>query len=252
MLALSWDRTVRGAVETMSEPSFLLSDDSPILYSVTDVLRGERFDALSGEENALFAATAHWLDTAISRPNAAVGRAGDVCPWTRRTLQLNRLFLAAIRDTAASSLDAAMVSLLCRFQGLATADARDTFRAIVAVFPGVSGAAGAQLVVETHRRLKPMFLGNRMMLGEFYPNCPKPGLRNPSFRPLEAPHPLLVIRAMVEADLLFLTDQDEFVAAYLAAFGERGRANVLQLLQSSSQLLDADCERRLRQQVGLV
>jgi hypothetical protein len=141
--------------------------------------------------------------------------------------------------------------LLAKFQSLKSPDALDTFRAIVVVFPALLPAAGAQFVVETHRRLKPMFLQHRMMLGEFYPGCPKPGLHNPDFRPLQAPHPLLVIRAMVEADLWFLTDKDEFVEAYLDAFGERGRNNLRQLLREPGQALDAECLRRLRRHVDL-
>jgi hypothetical protein len=33
----------------------------------------------------------------------------------------------------------------------------------------------------------------------------EPGLRNPDFRPLRSPVPMLAIRHMVESDLLFMT-----------------------------------------------
>lgn len=146
-----------------------------------------------------------------------------------------------------------MLHLLAEFRALANlGGALDTFRAIVVVFPSLAPSTSAEFMVKTHRRLKPAFLKNRMMLGEFYPGCPKPGLHNPSFRPLDAPHPLLVIRAMVEPDLWFLTDQDAFIDSYLDAFGERGFDNLRQLLRDSSDRLDPEHVRRLRRRVSLV
>jgi hypothetical protein len=106
-----------------------------------------------------------------------------------------------------------------------------SFRAIVAVFPDL-GHDVERRVVDAHRRLKPTFLAQRLMLGEFYPSCAKPGLRNPDFRPLVAPWPLLVIRPMVEADVEFLLDADSFVVAYLEAYGRRGVARLANVLQA--------------------
>jgi hypothetical protein len=46
------------------------------------------------------------------------------------------------------------------------------------------------------------------MIGDFLPGHEGPGLHNPSFRPLDSPWPLLGIRTMVEADILFLGSPD--------------------------------------------
>ncbi|HKU44812.1 MAG TPA: hypothetical protein VJR89_41925 [Polyangiales bacterium] len=205
---------------------------------------------LTAAESALFSSTARWLDESISRPNPALGRSGDVCPWTRRTLQLGRLYLASIPATQDSCLDASLLALLREFSAMReTTCLFDTFRAIVAVFPNLPEGTADQIVVTTHARLKPLFLRERAMLGEFYPKCEKPGLHAPDFRPLRAPHPLLVIRAMVEADLWFLLDRDEFLDAYLDAFGARGRERVLELLESPDGRVAPDRLLALRQRM---
>ena len=214
------------------------------------MLRGERF-ALAPAEQALFATTATWLDEYISRPNPALGRSGDVCPWTRRTLQLGRLFLASIQATGEACIDACLLSLLSAFRAMGDETCLfDTFRAIVAVFPQLSPEVGDQVIVATHTRLKPLFLGSQMMLGEFYPSCEKPGLHTPDFRPLYAPHPLLVLRAMVEADLLFLTDRDEFVEAYLQTFGARGLQRLHELLDEPGDRVPPDRVEALRKRAA--
>lgn len=220
-----------------------------VLYSVRAVRRGEVFAGLTPAEITLFRSTSRWLEECISRPHPDLGRAGDQCPWTRRTLQLDRLFLTSIRACAPADIDARMLQLLSEFQSLSTSDPLDTFRAVVVVFPHVEGS-GEEVVVTAHRRLKPTFLSHRMMLGEFYPGCPKPGLHNPEFRPLQAPHPVLVIRAMVEPDLWFLTDKDEFVEAYLNAFGDRGYNNLRQLLEQAGGGLDPERRSALAAKVG--
>lgn len=173
---------------------------------------------------------ARWLDEHVSRPNAALGRAGDVCPWTRRASELGTLGITLCATRAARALDATLLKLRRELLGVGeSVYAGSPFRSIVAVFPW-RGPEIERLIVAAHRRLKPAFLAKRLMLGEFYPSCTKPGLRNPEFRPLQSPWPLLVIRPMVEADLEFLLDRDEFVLAYLNAHGSRGASRLRELL----------------------
>ena len=220
----------------------------PKLYTAQEALAGcGEHQPLTAAEIALFGVTARWLDELISRPNPALGRAGDVCPWTRRTLQLGRLFLASIPAREESCIDVSVLWLLEEFKALARADgALDPFRAIVAVFPLLPSESADACIVSAHARLKPSFLRHGLMLGEFYPSCEKPGLRAADFRPLRAPHALLVIRVMVEADLLFLTDRDEFLDAYLAVFGARGRSQLQQLVEQEPERIPPGREHALR------
>jgi hypothetical protein len=175
---------------------------------------------------------ARWMEDFLNRPHPMLGRSGEVCPWTKRTIELGKLLLAPIASRDAAEVDDIVLSLLERFWSLEpTRGADAAFRSIVAVFHRLEPETAAPFVVATHQRLKPSFLDRGLMLGEFYPTNPKPGLRNPNFRPLRSPVPLLVIRQMVEPDVEFLLDRDEFIAAYLRTHRGRGRDRLLRVLE---------------------
>jgi hypothetical protein len=78
------------------------------------------------------------------------------------------------------------------------------------------------LIDVSKERLKPLFVNDGLMLGEFHELNESPGLHNPDFRPLRSPIPLLAIRRMVYSDIVFLnrpSDPPErrirFLEAYL-------------------------------------
>jgi len=175
---------------------------------------------------------AAWLDHYVSKPHVALGRSGEICPWTRRTIDLGKLELVAIASTDVAEVQEILRSLLGRFVSTEPKEGSDAaFRSLVAVFHRLDPESAAEFMVTVHARSKPAFLDRGLMLGEFYPTCDKPGLRNPSFRPLRSPIPLLVIRQMVEPDIEFLLDKDEFVEAYLRACRRRGLERLLRLLE---------------------
>lgn len=175
---------------------------------------------------------ASWLDRYVSKPHAALGRSGEICPWTRRTIDLGKLELVPIASTDSAEVEEILRVLLARFVSTEPTEGSDAaFRSLVAVFHRVDPASAAEFMITVHARSKPAFLDRGLMLGEFYPTCEKPGLRNPDFRPLRSPIPLLVIRQMVEPDIEFLLDKDEFVEAYLRACRRRGLERLLRLLE---------------------
>jgi hypothetical protein len=203
-------------------------------YDVRAILSGTAF---AGEGAAADAANAlrlvaEWLDTYISRPHEGLGRSGEVCPWTRRTIDLGKLELVPISSTDASEVDVILDSLLDRFVSAESPKGADVgFRSTVGVFHRLDAETAAEFIVDAHRRSKPAFLHHGLMLGEFYPTCAKPGLRNPTFRPLRSPVPLLVIRQMVEPDIEFLLDKDEFIESYLRTHRSRGFERLLRILE---------------------
>jgi hypothetical protein len=62
------------------------------------------------------------------------------------------------------------------------------------------------MVEEVQAETKPIFVPRNLMVGQFYPSCPQIGLHNVTFRPLQAPIPMIAVRHMVPSDLPFLTD----------------------------------------------
>jgi hypothetical protein len=202
------------------------------LYRADALLAGEVSEDLEPEEQRALTEIANWLDGFVSKPHPALGRSGEVCPWTRRTLDLGKLLLTPISSTDPVAADAIVLALLEQFASTEPTDGMDSsFRSIVAVFHRLDPAVTESFIVGLHARLKPAFLGRGLMLGEFYQTCEKPGLRNTLFRPLRSPLPLLVIRSMVEVDIEFLIDQNEFVEAYLKIHGGRGAERLGRILR---------------------
>jgi len=182
-----------------------------------------------------------WIDAFLNCPHPAVGRPGEVCPWTRHTFDLGKLLLAPIGSTDPGEVDGILLDMRERF--LATEPTRGpdaAFRSVIGVFYGLRPDHMAEFMVATHTRLKPTFLDRGLMLGEFYPTCPKPGLRNPDFRPLTSPVPLLVIRTMIEPDVEFLLNGDAFIAAYLRAHRARGVERLARVLEQRPVGLDPE------------
>jgi hypothetical protein len=199
---------------------------------------------------------ARWLEDWVSKPDPALGRTGEVCPWTRRTIDLGKLELVPVGSNDADEVSEILQALLERFVSTEpTRGADASFRSIVAIFHRLHPASAGPFMVAAHSRSKPSFLARGLMLGEFYPTCDKPGLRNPTFRPLRSPVPLLVIRQMVEADVEFLLDKDEFVEAYLAAQRSRGVDRLQRVLEQRPPSLPQDrivALRRIVEEYGPV
>ena len=112
------------------------------------------------------------------------------------------------------------------------ASGRDAqLKTIVVLFTGLPPDQVPSIINGLHVRLKPHFVSDGLMLGEFFSTCEKEGLRNPKFRPLRSETPLIVIRTMVQTDIAFLTDDSAFVRAYLRKFQADGVNEVFSLLE---------------------
>jgi hypothetical protein len=77
-------------------------------------------------------------------------------------------------------------------------------RATLLLFPDVRPEEAPELIDGTKEELKPIFVRQGLMLGEFHARNESPGLHNPGFRPLRSPTPMLAIRHMVSTDFAFL------------------------------------------------
>ncbi|MGK5630847.1 DUF6875 domain-containing protein [Streptomyces sp. URMC 123] len=185
--------------------------------------------------HALLGPVHDWVARHIARPHPDLGRKGAVCPFVPPALRLDlvRFALAepAVRDE--DDLYAAALALKEHWSAMEPVSGRHAAdRTIVLVLPGVP----TRTLIRVHDRAKPLYVAAGMMLGEFFPGHPGPGLRNPAFRPLHSDVPLLVARAMVPNDLPFLAEEKyppalraEFLAAFLrhqpaAAAATRERA----------------------------
>jgi hypothetical protein len=179
----------------------------------------------TSDETIALVETARWVKDYLTRPHPELGRSGDVCPWVETSIRERLLFLTALRDagTRKEWVERVMARLGQHLLDLEPrVGKRVAFKAIIALFPHLPAAETPALIDGLHARLKPCFVDQGLMLGEFYPTCDKPGLRNPGFRPLRSRTPLLVIRFQVPSDLGFLVDRWRYVCAYLRTLGSAG------------------------------
>jgi heptaprenyl diphosphate synthase len=70
-----------------------------------------------------------------------------------------------------------------------------------------------------HQNLKPDFVRNGLMLGQFYAGCPEPAIYNPMWKgPLLSPYPTFAIRYMAVHDKLFISQNTPEWTIYKSFF----------------------------------
>jgi hypothetical protein len=178
------------------------------------------------ESNAqAFSQVASWVDGYLARPHKDLGRPGTVCPFAPEALMRDLIRIAVVRlgKNQKQQIEEAVLHFRRAFHEMEprTGDA-SIYKAILIAFPDVSLADAPGLIDVSKERLKPLFVNDGLMLGEFHELNESPGLHNPDFRPLRSPIPLLAIRRMVYSDIVFLnrpSDPPErrirFLEAYL-------------------------------------
>jgi hypothetical protein len=221
-----------GCAHAMDErPIGLEQDDArdrqsirPRLMRISEVNRNS--DAMSPLRSVC-----NWINGFLASPHPQSGRRGSVCPFVPIALRLDTIWMAEVAETEPS------------FERISTiiTDYRNVFlntepksgpeainKVFVVVFPslGGSGTDGAAIIDQVQASLKRYFVEIGLMLGEFHANNESPGLRNPDFRPLRSPMPMLAIRHMVESDLPFLIrekyapkERSSFLRSYLFRLG---------------------------------
>lgn len=171
-----------------------------------------------------------WIRAFLARPHPNLGRPGSVCPFVPIALNLNTIWMAEVETLP--SFDH-ICEIITEYRSLfqttePTKMPEAMNKTFLVVFPSLaaSGAEGAALIDQVQAKLKRHFVEIGLMLGEFHPANETPGLRNPQFRPLRSPIPMLAIRHMVESDLPFLTrsryspgERCAFLRSYLFRLG---------------------------------
>lgn len=164
-----------------------------------------------------------WSHEYLCRGHHELGRYGPVCPYVRPSLERELLWLTVYpgADPPLDELSAAVGGYGRWFRRLPPTSGREAqYKAILIVLPDLPHERAPDVVDVVHAALKPEFVVEGLMLGQFYPACEEPGLWNRRFRPLRSTVPLLTIRHMVAPDAGFLDDDGRFMAAYLARFGD--------------------------------
>lgn len=198
------------------------TDPALHLLDPDDVARG----ALPGPLRAYRARAQEVVDWArayLCRPHPLLGREGPVCPYTEPSME-RALFWLAIHpgaDPTPEQVAAAAARYRDWFLQLEpTAEREAQYKAILILFPDLPADRAPAVVDAVQAALKPAFVAEGLMIGQFHAGCGEPALWNEAFRPLRSPVPLLVIRHMVRTDAKFLTRDAATLAGYLERFGD--------------------------------
>ncbi|NUT98793.1 MAG: EF-hand domain-containing protein [Saccharothrix sp.] len=156
---------------------------------------------------------AGWVRDYLCRSHPRLGRPGPVCPYVPAAVAAGTLWTAVVTDHVED-----VVGLLEHYRTWFRARTApdEVHHALLVVLPRI----GAAEVERAQRRCKTGFVRDGLMVGEFHGGPPPAGgVRNPYFRPLWSPVPVLAVRRMVASDLPFLTDDPDHLAAHRALFG---------------------------------
>lgn len=179
-----------------------------------------------------------WAREFLCHPHATLGRDGDVCPYTRPSIDAGLFYLTVWRASGAAvgaELRAAMRAARRFWEELApTSGPQVLFKTVLVVLPGLDDRPA--LIDAVQRELSLEFTRDGLMVGEFYPSCPVTGLHDQEFRPMQSPIPLLAIRRMVLGDLPFVCGVDAKLDSYFRLFGESARRMTERYLQRASRL----------------
>jgi hypothetical protein len=193
----------------------------------------------------------HWVRRFLGRPNRDLGRPGPVCPFVPGAVAQDTVWLtlAEFGPNDRNAIIEAVDRYRDQFLELEprTGDLAQS-KAILVVFPNLS-SDDAALIDEVQFELKASFVEQGMMLGEFHERNESPGLRNPDFRPLRSPIPMLAMRYMVETDLPFLHRslyppalRVEFIRSYIRRLGSFVNVNNFNI--AMEHLINAEIEQR--------
>lgn len=229
--------------------------ENATLAARVGLMRGS--DVQRDHPDSPLASAVEWVRTFLAKPHPEVGRPGPVCPFAPAALALDTIWLAQIDDSAPDP--ARLSEVLAQYRDVffdiePSAGPSAINKTIMVVFPNMTADAAA-LVDDVQRELKPSFVELGLMLGEFHARNETPGLRNPDFRPLRSPVPMLVMRQMVETDLPFLRrsiDEPQTRVAYLRSYLRRlgGTVRRNSFDQAVAALVEAELELQSRSTVA--
>ncbi len=162
-----------------------------------------------------------WSEEFLVSSHADLGRTGPVCPYTAPSLRKDLYYLGVPVDDGTGPDLPTLVAQLPSWHARLSAGLPEEDRellAVLVVLPHLDHTDSTELD-ELQLKAKDEFVANGLMLGQFHPTCPEPGLWSRTFRPLRSPVPLLAVRQLLVFDLPFL-DSEPHLAQYLQRFAD--------------------------------
>lgn len=205
------------------------------LVSVADLLDNK---SAFKDGYEIFHRVAEWCDDYLCNTHPNIGKDSVVCPWTPVGIKNKIIWLIglATKNRDRTSVLQDIHSMIELFKKQEPCDGIKTqFKSILIIFQDLEDGGKVE---DFQRAMKPDFLDAGLMLGEFYPTCKSPGLRNSNFYPLQSPVPMLVVREMLETDIVFLKDSKKYIDAYLKYHDDKGVNEIKIILDNHRDMLN--------------
>lgn len=193
------------------------------LFRLTDLDDVTKTNKLAKGDLRALHAVADWITSFIAKPNEDLGRAGPVCPFVPRALELNTLWLAPEQVGGRGAPDVAQLivgyeKLFLDANPVAGEDA--DYKSIIVVFTDLPADRAGALFDDVLQQLAlPSYAGDGMVLGGFFESNGGAALYNASFRPFTAPVPFLLMRKTVITDWKFFLDKEDWLALWAHRHG---------------------------------
>ncbi len=202
-----------------------LENDKPCyLIEIADIYLAPEVQPDIVRENVeVLRQTVTWAESFLCHPHSQLGRAGVVCPYTEYSMKNDYFWLTVCRGENLSINDAYTSVMRYRDWFLEIepqSKKKAYFKTILILFPDIQTEDASKIVDIVQQKLKPEFVAKGLMIGQFHPSCPEPGLWNSEFRPLQSPVPMLAIRHMVQSDFPFLKHDEQLISSYRSVFGD--------------------------------
>jgi hypothetical protein len=177
-----------------------------------------------------------WITEFLCSPHPSLGRSGDVCPLTKEAINKDSIFFT-IENSFHLDKESEMKKIASQiqlFKELETANA-ESYKVIINVYPYINNTEYFK-IKSIQNELKPIFVEESLMIGQFYPGCKEKGLWNDNFYPLDSPIALLAIRNMAITDIAFLMSNNAYIKKYLDVFGEKGEIFLKKIIEHKKEM----------------
>ena len=184
----------------------------------------ERTTTLARSDVDALRTVADWIKNFVVRPHEDLGRAGPVCPFVPRSLELDTLWLAP--EQVADRNVAEVVNLVNDYKSLLlaaeplTGDEAD-YKVIVIVLTDVSADRAQGVLDDMLQQLSvPAYVEDGIVFGPFYEGHEGTAIYNASFHPFRSPVPFLFVRRAVVSDWKFFLDKQDWLEYWAHRYGE--------------------------------
>lgn len=172
-----------------------------------------------------------WVKSYLARPHPEVGRKGSVCPYIPAALQRQSVSMTYLTYDEGTT-DEEIEQTLLSYKDVFLEQNHHVLNSWLVVFVYVPSQSAFKkhrledpvlmasgLVERVQRALKPSYIAEKLMIGQFYPGCSVTGIHNTDFKPFATQYPLIGIRHMMPQDLVFISEKIDYIQMYLDAFG---------------------------------